>query len=92
MTFEGTGFVVTDSALTVNGMLTIKGHTKRVALAGQYRGIAKDAEGHERIAFEATGAVDRRDFDISWNEKVAGTEMIGDTVQITIGLEAVRAN
>lgn len=91
MTFEGTGFVVTDSALTVNGMLTIKGHTKRVALAGQYRGIAKDTEGHERIAFEATGAVDRRDFDISWNEKVAGTEMIGDTVQITIGLEAVRA-
>ena len=92
MTFEGTGFVVTDSALTVNGMLTIKGHTKRVALAGQYRGIAKDAEGHERIAFEATGAVDRRDFGISWNEKVAGTAMIGDTVQITIGLEAVRAN
>ena len=92
MTFEGTGFVVTDSALTVNGMLTIKGHTKPVSLAGQYRGIAKDSEGHERIAFEATGAVDRRDFDISWNEKVAGTEMIGDTVQITIGLEAVRAN
>ncbi len=92
MTFEGTGFVVTDSALTVNGMLTIKGHTKRVSLAGQYRGIAKDTEGHERIAFEATGAVDRRDFDISWNEKVAGTEMIGDTVQITIALEAVRAN
>jgi polyisoprenoid-binding protein YceI len=92
MTFEGTGFVVTDSALTVNGILTIKGHSKPVALSGQYRGIAKDPEGHERIAFEATGAVDRRDFDLSWNEKVAGTAMIGDTVQITIGLEAVRAN
>lgn len=92
MTFEGTGFVVTDSALTVNGILTIKGHSKPVALTGQYRGVAKDPEGHERIAFEATGAVDRRDFAITWNEKVAGTEMIGDTVQITIGLEAVRAN
>ena len=92
MKFEGTGFVVTDSALTVNGILTIKGHSKPVALTGQYRGIAKDAEGHERIAFEATGAVDRRDFDISWNETVAGTKMIGDTVQITIALEAVRAN
>ena len=91
MTFEGTGFVVTDSALTVRGILTIKGHSKPVALSGAYRGIAKDAEGHERIAFEATGAVDRRDFDISWNQKVAGTEMIGDTVQVTIALEAVRA-
>ena len=92
MTFEGTGFVVTDSALTVNGILTIKGHSKPVALSGQYRGVAKDPEGHERIAFEATGAVDRRDFGITWNQTVAGTEMIGDTVQITIGLEAVRAN
>jgi len=92
MTFEGTGFVVTDSALTVNGILTIKGHSKPVALSGQYRGVAKDPEGHERIAFEATGAVDRRDFAITWNETVAGTAMIGDTVQITIGLEAVRAN
>jgi polyisoprenoid-binding protein YceI len=92
MTFEGTGFVVTDSALTVNGILTIKGHSKRVALSGAYRGIAKDAEGHQRIAFEATGAVDRRDFDISWNQQVAGTPMIGDTVQVTIALEAVRAN
>jgi len=92
MTFEGTGFVVTDSALTVNGILTIKEHSRPVALTGQYRGIAKDAEGHQRIAFEATGAVDRRDFDISWNETVAGTKMIGDTVQITIALEAVRAN
>ena len=92
MTFEGTGFVVTDSALTVNGILTIKGHSKPVALSGQYRGVAKDPEGHERIAFEATGAVDRRDFAITWNETVARTEMIGDTVQITIGLEAVRAN
>ena len=92
MTFDGTSLAVTDSALTVTGLTTIKGHSKPVTLRGQYRGVAKDAEGHQRIAFEATGAVDRRDFDISWNETVAGTEMIGDTVQVTIALEAVRAN
>jgi polyisoprenoid-binding protein YceI len=90
MTFEGTGFAVADSTLDVNGLLTIKGHSKPVKLSGQYRGIAKDIEGHERIAFEATGAVDRRDFDISWNESVGGTELIGNTVEITIGIEAVR--
>jgi polyisoprenoid-binding protein YceI len=92
MTFDGTSLAVRDSALTVTGMLTIKGHSKPVTLRGQYRGIAKDAEGHQRIAFEATGAVNRRDFDINWNETVAGTQMIGDTVQVTITLEAVRAN
>lgn len=92
MTFQGTGFAATDSTLDVSGILTIKGHSKPVVLSGQYRGIAKDREGHERIAFEATGAVDRRDFGISWNESIAGTELIGNDVEIRIGIEAVRVN
>ena len=90
MTFQGTGFAATDSTVDVSGILTIKGRSRPVVLSGQYRGIAKDREGHERIAFEATGAVDRRDFGISWNESVAGTELIGNNVEITIGIEAVR--
>jgi len=92
MTFQGTGFAATDSTVDVSGILTIKGHSKPVVLSGQYRGIAKDREGHERIAFEATGAVDRRDFGISWNESIAGTELIGNDVEIRIGIEAVRVN
>jgi polyisoprenoid-binding protein YceI len=90
MTFEGTGFAVADSGLSVPGILTIRGRSKPITLTGQYRGIAQDGEGHERIAFEAMGEVDRRDFDISWNETVAGTELVGNTVQITIAIEAVR--
>jgi polyisoprenoid-binding protein YceI len=92
MTFQGTGFAATDSTVDLSGILTIKGRSKPVVLSGLYRGIAKDAEGHERIAFEATGAVDRRDFGISWNESIAGTELIGNNVEITIGIEAVRVN
>lgn len=92
MTFQGTGFAATDSTVDVSGILTIKGHSKPVVLSGLYRGIAKDREGHERIAFEATGAVDRRDFGISWNERIAGTELIGNNVEITIGIEAVRVD
>ena len=92
MTFQGTGFAATDSTVDVAGIITIKGHSKPVVLSGQYRGIAKDREGRERIAFEATGAVDRRDFGISWNESIAGAELIGNNVEITIGIEAVRIN
>jgi polyisoprenoid-binding protein YceI len=92
MTFKGTGFAVADSTVDVNGILTIKGHSKPVTLSGRYRGIAKGSDGHERIAFQATGAVDRRDFGISWNETVAGTELIGNNVELTIGIEAVRVN
>jgi polyisoprenoid-binding protein YceI len=90
MTFEGTEFAVADSTLAVSGILTIKGHSKPITLTGQYRGIARDSDGHERIAFEATGQVDRRDFGINWNESVAGTDLVGNTVEITVGIEAVR--
>jgi polyisoprenoid-binding protein YceI len=90
MKFEGDGFMATDTALNVIGTLTIKGHSKPVVLSGKYRGIARDREGHERIGFQATGRVDRRDFGMNWNESVAGTELIGNDVEITIGIEAVR--
>ena len=88
----GEGFMATDSTLAVIGALTIKGHTKPVVLSGMYRGIARDQEGRQRIAFEATTHVDRRDFGIDWNESVAGTELIGNDVEITIGIEAVRVD
>jgi polyisoprenoid-binding protein YceI len=92
MTFQGTGFAATDSTVDLHGLLTIKGHSRPVTLSGQFRGIARDPEGRERIAFEASGAVDRRDFGMSWNETIAGNELVGNNVEITIGIEAVRAN
>jgi polyisoprenoid-binding protein YceI len=92
MTFKGTGFTATDSTVDVSGILTIKGHSKPVILSGQFLGVAKDREGHQRIAFEAGTVLDRREFGIDWNENVAGTELIGNDVTITIGIEAVRAD
>ena len=92
MTFKGTGFAVADSTVDVNGILTIKGHSKPVTLSGRYRGTAKAIDGHERIAFQATGAVDRRDFGMTWNETIGGTELVGNNVEITIGIEAVRVD
>ncbi len=90
MLFEGTGIVATDSTVELTGILTIKGHSRPVTFKGQYRGVARDAEGHERIAFDATAVVDRRDFGITWNEMVGGSSLIGNEVEITIALEAVR--
>lgn len=90
LTFEGTGIVATDSTVVLMGVLTIKGQSRPVTLSGQYRGIARDQEGHERIAFDATTTVDRRDYGIGWNETVAGNPLIGNEVEITIAIEAVR--
>jgi polyisoprenoid-binding protein YceI len=92
LTFEGTGIVATDSTVALLGVLTIKGRSRPATLSGQYRGIAKDREGHERIAFDASTVVDRRDFGMSYNQTVAGNPIVGNEVEVTIAIEAVRAD
>ena len=92
LTFQGTGIVATDSTVDLQGVLTIKGHSHPVTLSGQYPGIARDREGHERIAFDASTLVDRRDYGISWNETVAGNPVVGNEVEITVAIEAVRVD
>jgi polyisoprenoid-binding protein YceI len=90
MTFEGTGIIARDSTVELRGNLTLKGRTRPVRFTGQYRGVARDAEGHERVAFDGTATVDRRDFGIDWNQTVAGNPLIGNDVEITIAIEAIR--
>ena len=92
MTFLGTGIAASDTTVEIIGLLTIKGHTRPASLKGAYRGIAKDEQGHERIAFEASTALDRRDFGIDWNTAVGGNSLIGNEVEISIAMEAVRVN
>jgi polyisoprenoid-binding protein YceI len=92
MTFLGSGITASDSTVEISGRITIKAHTGQVTLKGQYRGVARDAEGRERIAFDASTTLDRRDFGIDWNSAVAGGTLIGNEVEITIAVEAVRMN
>lgn len=92
MTFLGTGIAASDTTVEIVGLMTIKAHTRPVTLRGQYRGIASDADGRERIAFDASATLDRRDFGIDWNASAPGGTLIGNDVEITIALEAVRVN
>jgi polyisoprenoid-binding protein YceI len=91
MTFEGRATLAADSTVEIGGDLTLRGHTHHVVLKGRFAGIGNDQEHKQRIAFTAATVVNRRDYGISYNEVVEGTKMIGDDVEITISLEAVRA-
>ncbi len=90
MKFESTRIIARGDSVELRGILTIKGRSKPVVLKGVYHGIARDREGHERIGFEASTTIDRRDFGITWNEVVAGVTTIGNEVDITITIEAAR--
>jgi polyisoprenoid-binding protein YceI len=82
---------VADDRLLLAGALTIKGVTRDVVLDVEPLGLAKDPWGNERAAFSATTSIDRRDFGLTWNQVLeTGGVMVGDRIDITFEIEAVR--
>ncbi len=73
------------------GDLTLHGVTKEVALEAEFAGTGKDPWGNERAGFSAKASLDRREFGLTWNKAVeAGGLLVGEKVEITIELEAVK--
>lgn len=91
LTFKSSKVDVQGSALKIHGDLTIRGITKPVVLEGSFVGVTKDAQGRERIGFEANTTINRLDHKVTWNRAIEGGGlMLGDEVEINITIEAVR--
>lgn len=75
------------NALSVEGNLTMHGVTKPVTLAVNFLGSGP-AFGGQRAGFEATTKINRQDFGIKWNKVLDNGTMLGDDVDIAIGIEA----
>jgi polyisoprenoid-binding protein YceI len=92
MTFKSTRVEVDGSAIRVTGDLTMRGVTRSVTLTGEYAGTFGPPEPRrQRIGFSVGTKLDRRDYGLVWNRLVEGSNMLGDDVEITINIEAVRA-
>lgn len=73
------------------GDLTLRGVTREVALDAEFAGLAKDPWGNQRAGFSAKAALDRRDWGLTWNAALeAGGVLVGEKVEISIELEAVK--
>jgi polyisoprenoid-binding protein YceI len=74
------------------GDLTIRGTTREVTLDATFEGRGRDPWGGDRISFNATTTVDRREFGLTWNTALeAGGVLVSNEVKINIELQAVRA-
>ena len=79
-----------DGTVTVAGELTIKGVTKPVTATGTYA-TATDPYGNERVAFELTTAVDRREFGLNWqNALPSGGDAVAWDVALNVNLQLVK--
>jgi polyisoprenoid-binding protein YceI len=93
ITFHSTAsHVGVDGTVTLNGEITIKGVTKPIELTGEVAEGGEDPWGNQRIGFEVAGKVDRRDFNVSFNQILPnGNLLIANDVKLVVSVSAVKA-
>lgn len=73
------------------GDLTIRDVTLEAVFDAAYLGQAQAPWGDVRAGFSAEALVNRKDFGLQWNVPLeSGGFLVGDTVKITLDVEAVR--
>jgi len=86
MTFKASSF----DGTTATGELTIKGITRTVELDVEFLGLGQDPWGNQRVGFEASTVINRKDFGVTFNIPLDGGKlMVGDKVNIHLAVEAV---
>lgn len=79
---------VDDQHYLLEGNLTIRDVTKRVAFAVMYGGTVKDPWGNVKAGFKGTAVINRFDFGLKWNALTeAGGATVGKDVTVTLNLE-----
>jgi len=78
------------AAFKVVGDLTIRGVTRAVTLDATFEGTGTDPWGGTRAGFSAVTTIDRRDFDLTWNQALeAGGVLVGHGVKIELQVQVV---
>lgn len=89
MTFTSTSFKhVSGKAYKLEGDLTIRDVTKRVAFNVYYGGTTKDPYGNIKAGFKAAGKISRKAYNLKWSAVTeAGGAVVGDDVTMNLNLE-----
>lgn len=91
-TLVSTGIDAKGSDYVLHTDLTIKGVTKAVDFALEFDGVAVDPWNNTKAGFTAEAEISRKDFGLEWNVALeAGGFVVGDTVKITLEIEALKA-
>jgi polyisoprenoid-binding protein YceI len=92
ITFKSTKVEGTKEEFKLTGDLTIRGTTRPVTLDVTFEGAGKDPWGGQRIAFLATGKIDRREFGLVWNQSLeAGGVLVSNDIKLQIDAQFVQA-
>ncbi len=92
ITFLSTGVVpVDETTFAVSGDLTIKGVTKPVTVPFTFEGAAQDPFGNQRIGFDGSVTISRKDYGITWNAALeTGGVLVGDKIVLEFEVSAIK--
>jgi len=92
ITFASTGVKqLDDTTVRVTGDLTIKDATKPVEIDFEFQGAATDPFGNERIGFEGSTVINRKDWGITWNAALeTGGVLVSEKVTLEFEVSAIK--
>ena len=74
----------------VTGKFTLRGVTKEVKFELENNGTIKDHRGNTKVGLSLYGKINRKDYGVKYNKILeAGGLAVGDTVKLSIDIEAV---
>lgn len=92
MTYTATSVRPDGDHWIADGQLTIQKTTRTVPLAIEFLGSVSDPWGGTRIAFSATGEIDREEFGLTWNAALeTGGVVVSKNIKIELEAELVRS-
>src|SRR3954454_16758701 len=92
ITFVSTSVVpVDETTFVVSVDLTIKDVTNPVTVPFTFEGAAQDPFGNQRIGFEGSVTISRKDYGITWNAALeTGGVLVGDKVVLEVDVSAIK--
>jgi polyisoprenoid-binding protein YceI len=76
----------------VSGDLTIKDVTKSIELPLEFQGAATDPFGNERIGFEGSVVINRKDWGVSWNAALeTGGVLVSEKITLEFEISAIKS-
>ena len=91
ITFRSTEVERDGDDWAITGDLTIKGVTKSVTIPFEFVGSAQDPFGNTRVGFEGEVAVNRKDWDLTWNAALeTGGVLVSEKVKLKFDVSAIK--
>ena len=82
---------VNDETFRMTGDLTIKDVTKSVSIDFDYNGSATDPYGNQRVGFEGSTVINRKDFGVNFNAVLeTGGVMVSEKITLEFEISAIK--